>query len=225
MKIKEIFGDLAARVVFHMEAAPVGLKCSFKIFVLTEPELIEQLKKKDRSAFKTIVDTWQDMVFNTAIGILQNAEDAEDVTQETFIQVFESIATFKGESKFSTWVYRITVSKAMDHIRRKKRKKRFAFIQSLYGKDDRPVIDPPDFFHPGVSMENKENAAVLFKAMEKLPANQKTAFILNKVEGLSYSEIGDIMKLSESAVDALLQRAKGNLKKILHEYYESLNKN
>lgn len=193
--------------------------------MIEETELIELLKQKDRAAFKSIVETWQDMVYNTAIGILQNAEDAEDVTQETFVQVFESISSFKGESKFSTWLYRITVSKAMDHIRKKKRKKRFAFIQSLYGKNDRPVIDPPDFFHPGLNMENKENAAVLFKAMEQLPPNQKTAFVLNKIEGLSYIEIGDVMKTSDSAVDALLHRAKANLKKILKDYYEALNKN
>ena len=165
------------------------------------------------------------MVYNTALGILQNAEDAEDVTQEVFIRVFESISSFKGESKFSTWVYRITVSKAMDHIRKKKRKKRFAFIQSLYGKNDEPVIDPPDFFHPGVSLENKENAAVLFKALEKLTPNQKTAFVLNKVEGLSYLEIGEVMKITDSAVDALLHRAKTNLKKILADYYLSVNNN
>ena len=193
--------------------------------MIEETELIERLKKKDRAAFKNIVDTWQDLVYNTAIGILQNAEDAEDVTQETFMQAFESVSSFKGESKFSTWLYRITVSKAMDHIRKKKRKKRFAFIQSLYGKNDKPVIDPPDFFHPGVSMENKENAAVLFKAMEQLPPNQKTAFVLNKVEGLSYIEIGGIMKITDSAVDALLHRAKANLKKILKDYYTALNKN
>lgn len=189
-----------------------------------ETELIELLKQKDRAAFKKIVETWQNMVYNTALGILQNAEDAEDVTQETFIQVYESVSSFKGESKFSTWVYRITVSKATDHIRKKKRKKRFAFIQSLYGKNDAPVIDPPDFFHPGVSMENKENAAVLFKAMEQLPGNQKTAFVLNKIEGLSYIEIGNVLKVSDSAVDALLQRARANLKKILKEYYSSFNK-
>jgi RNA polymerase sigma factor (sigma-70 family) len=190
-----------------------------------ETELIELLKKKDRAAFKDIVETWQNMVYNTALGILQNAEDAEDVTQETFVQVFESVSSFKGESKFSTWLYRITVSKAMDHIRKKKRKKRFAFIQSLYGRNDEPIIDPPDFFHPGVGMENKENAAVLFKAVEQLPGNQKTAFVLNKVEGLSYIEIGNIMQITDSAVDALLQRAKANLKKILKEYYSAFNKN
>ncbi len=192
--------------------------------MIEETELIELLRKKDRAAFKSIVETWQNMVYNTALGILQNAEDAEDVTQETFIQAFESVSSFKGEAKFSTWLYRITVSKAMDHIRKKKRKKRFAFIQSLYGNNDRPIIDPPDFFHPGVSMENKENAAVLFKALEQLPPNQKTAFVLNKIEGLSYIEIGDVMKITDSAVDALLHRAKSNLRKILKDYYITLNK-
>jgi RNA polymerase sigma-70 factor, ECF subfamily len=187
---------------------------------LNERELIALLKKKDREAFKIMVDTWQDMVYNTAIGLLQNAEDAEDAAQEVFIQVYESVSSFKEESKFSTWLYRITVSKCLDHIRKKKRKKRFAFIQSLYGKNDGQMIEPPDFFHPGVKMENKENAAVLFKAVNELPAHQKTAFILNKTENLSYREIAEIMESSESAVDALLQRAKKNLQKNLKEYYQ-----
>lgn len=187
---------------------------------MNERELIALLKKKDREAFKKIVETWQDMVYNTALGLLQNAEDAEDTAQEVFMQVFDSIATFKEESKLSTWLYRITVSKSIDHIRKKKRKKRFAFMQSLYGKNDELMIDPPDFFHPGVKLENKENAAILFKAIEKLPANQKTAFVLNKIENLSYHEISEVMKLSDSAVDALLQRAKKNLQGNLKDFFE-----
>ncbi len=186
---------------------------------MNEQELIELVRKKDRIAFKTLVDTWQDMVYNTALGILQNDEDAEDVSQEVFMQVYESISSFKGESKFSTWVYRITISKATDNIRKKKRKKRFAFVQSLYGKNDEQIIDPPDFFHPGISLENKETGAVLFEAIEQLLPNQKTAFVLNKMENLSYREIGEVMNLSEPAVDALLQRAKDKLKKVLRNYY------
>jgi len=163
------------------------------------------------------------MVYNTALGILQNAEDAEDVTQETFIQAFESVDRFKGESKFSTWLYRITFSKSMDHIRRKKRKKRFAFVESLYGRNDQAIIDPPDFHHPGIQLEKKEDAAILFQAVERLPPNQKTAFVLNKMEGLSYREIADIMEVSDSAVDALLQRARANLKKTLSEYFRGMD--
>ncbi len=186
---------------------------------MNERELIVLLKKKDRQAFKEIVEAWQEMVYNTSIGFLQNDEDAEDVAQEVFIQVFESVSSFKEESKLSTWIYRITVSKCLDHLRKKKRKKRFAFIQSLYGKDDHLMIDPPDFFHPGINAENRENASVLFKAISQLPENQKTAFVLNKIENMSYREIGEIMNSSESAVDSLLQRAKKNLQISLKEYY------
>ncbi|MEO9100566.1 MAG: RNA polymerase sigma factor, partial [Ginsengibacter sp.] len=141
--------------------------------------------------------------------------------QEVFIKVFESISSFKEESKLSTWIYRITVSKSLDHIRKKKRKKRFAFVQSLYGKNEELMIDPPDFFHPGIKIENKENAEVLFKAIDKLTENQKTAFVLNKMENLSYREISEVMNSTEPAVDALLQRAKKNLKTILEKFYSS----
>jgi RNA polymerase sigma-70 factor (ECF subfamily) len=186
-----------------------------------ERDLINLLKQKDREAFKTLVETWQDMVFNTALGILQNEEDAEDTAQEVFIQVFESIDNFKEESKLSTWIYRITVSKSLDHIRKKKAKKRLSFLKSLF-KEDGQEIELPDFLHPGIKLENKENAKALFRAMEKLPPSQKTAFVLNKMEGLSYQEVGEIMEISSSAVDSLLQRGRQNLKKELKTAFESI---
>ena len=189
---------------------------------MNEWALIEQLKKGDQSAFKFIVDTWKDMVYNTALSIVQQEEDAEDVTQEVFVQVYQSIEGFKRESKFSTWLYRITLSKAMDHERRKKRKKRFAFVKNLFGEGSEVVVHPPDFNHPGVSLDNKEKAAILFKAMESLPENQRIAFVLNKVEGLSYQEISDVMETTVSAVESLLHRAKSNLRKELKTFYDQL---
>jgi len=188
---------------------------------LDERTLVEQLKRGDGEAFKLIVTTWQDMVYNTALGILQSAEDAEDVAQEVFLQVYESIHTFKGESKLSTWLYRITTSKALDHIRRKKRKKRFAFVQHLFSENNEIMIQPPDFRHPGVVLDNKESAATLFKAIEQLPENQKIAFVLNKVEGLNYHEISEVMKTTVSSVESLLHRAKTNLRKWLQELYRN----
>ena len=122
---------------------------------MNEWNLIERLRQGEDSAFKEIVESSQGLVYNTALGIVQNAEDAEDVTQEVFVQLYESIHSFKGESKLSTWLYRITISKAMDHLRKKKRKKRFAFVQSLFGANDELLHDPPDFTHPGVSLDNK----------------------------------------------------------------------
>ena len=187
--------------------------------VLNEWNLIERLKKGDEAAFKEIVESSQGLVYNTALGIVQNPEDAEDVTQEVFVQLYESIKSFKGESKLSTWLYRITVSKAMDHLRKKKRKKRFAYVQSLFGAKDELVHDPPDFVHPGVSLDNKEKAKELFKAIDQLPAKQKIAFTLNRIEGLSYQEISEIMKLTVASVESLLHRARKNLRKNLETYY------
>ena len=186
---------------------------------MSEWILIEQLKQGNEAAFRTIVETWQDMVYNTALGIIQNAEDAEDISQEVFVQVYESVNTFKGEAKFSTWLYRITVTKTMDHIRRKKRKKRFAFIQSIFGTNDEIAHEPPDFHHPGVALDKKETAAELFKAIEQLPENQKIAFTLNKLEGLNYQQVSEIMNTTVPSIESLLHRAKNNLKKLLEIYY------
>ena len=186
---------------------------------MNERILIEKLQQGDDAAFRSIVEMWQNMVYNTAIGIVQQPSDAEDVAQEVFMQVYESVHTFKGESKFSTWLYRITITKAMDHIRRKKRKKRFAFVQSLFGHDNELVHDPGDFVHPGVRFENKEKAGILFKAISQLPENQKIAFTLHKIEGLSYQEISEVMNVSLSSVESLMHRAKANLRKMLEKYY------
>jgi len=101
---------------------------------------------KGRASFKAIVEAWQDMVYNTAIGIVQNAEDAEDITQETFVQVYQSVHSFRGEAKVSTWIYRIVVTNHWIMCERRKEKKRFAFVQSLFGETE--AIHPPDFHHP-----------------------------------------------------------------------------
>ena len=145
---------------------------------MNESELILGLRNGEETAFKFLVDTYQDRVYNTAMGIVQNAEDAEDVAQEVFIQVFRSIHSFKAESKLSTWIYRITTTRSLDL---------------------------------------KENAARLFRAISQLPDNQKTAFTLHKLEDLSYQEVSEIMKTTIGAVESLMHRAKQNLRKILEK--------
>jgi RNA polymerase sigma factor (sigma-70 family) len=186
---------------------------------LNEWTLIQRLQQGDDAAFKEIVTAWQDMVYNTALGIVQHAEDAEDIAQEVFAQVYQSIGAFKGESKLSTWLYRIAISKSMDHLRRAKRKKRFAFVRSLFGNELEADIHPPDFQHPGVLLDNKENAALLFKAIRHLPDSQRVAFTLHKLEGLSHQEISSAMNTTISSVESLLHRAKTNLRKELERFY------
>ena len=191
---------------------------------MNEVELIQGLRKGDEAAFNFLVKNYQDRVYNTAIGIVQNAEDAEDVAQEVFIQVFRSIHSFKAESKLSTWIYRITTTRALDLLRTRKSKKRFGFLQRLFGDNNEMLYELPDFNHPGVAMDRKENAALLFKAINQLPENQKIAFTLHKLEDLSYQEISEIMQTSVAAVESMMHRAKQNLRKILIETIGPKNK-
>lgn len=188
---------------------------------MEQDKFIEDLKRGDPKALERLFDIYRNKVYNTAIGYAQNAEDAEEITQDVFIEVFNSAGKFKGSSSLSTWIYRITVNKSLDFIRYTKRKKRFAVITSLFSPGTgEQKIDTPDFIHPGIEMEMKEQSAILFKAINKLPDNQKTAFILSKLENLSYNEISEVMKTSVSSVESLLFRAKGNLKKYLSSYYD-----
>lgn len=184
-----------------------------------EQELVEALKDGSEAAFKYMVTSWQDMVYNTSLGLVQNEMDAEDVAQEVFVKAWESIGSFKGESKLSTWLYRITVTKSLDYLRSRKRKKRFAYVQSLFGMNDELVIDPPDFHHPGVVSEKKQLSASLFKALESLPEQQKAAFVLSRIEGLNHKEVSEVLGTTVPAVESLLQRAKLNLRKKLENTY------
>lgn len=166
------------------------------------------------------MDAYGDRVYNTSLGILQNTGDAEDITQEVFITVFQGIHAFRGECSLSTWIYRIAVSHSLDFIKRRKRVKRGGMLRRVFkNREEGSMPDLPDFVHPGVMAERQEEARILFKAIEQLPENQRVAFSLHKIEGLSYQEVGDAMKTSLSAVESLMHRAKQNLRKWLEDYY------
>ncbi len=173
-------------------------------------------------SFKELVDSHKTRVFNTAISFLQNKEDAEDVTQEVFIEVFHSLEKFKGQSSVSTWIYRITVNKSLDHLRKKNRKKRFGFMTSLFNKESGEInVDAGHFEHPGILLEKKEKAKMLFAAIDELSENQKTAFILYHVEELSQKEIGEVMNLTTKAVESLIARARTSLRERLIDLHKN----
>ncbi len=171
--------------------------------------------------FEAIYDQYRHRVYNTVLSYLQHTEDAEEITQDVFIEVFHSMNTFKGEANVGTWIYRIAVNKSLDFLRYKSRQKRFAFFTTLFHpQTDELLHDPPDFHHPGVVLENQEKAAVLFKTIRTLPETQQTAFILTQVEDLSYAEAAAVMKITNAALEALLHRAKQNLRKKLAHLYK-----
>lgn len=188
---------------------------------MNEQELLNQLQAGNENAFKTLVETHQKRVFNTVLAIVQNFEEAEDVSQEVFMEAYQSVKKFRGDSKLSTWLYRIATTKALEEIRKKKTAKRFAFFTNLFGDDNEILHQPVEFEHPGVVLEHKENSKILFKAINLLPDNQKVAFTLYNIEGLSYQEITEVMQLSLSSVESLLFRAKTNLRKSLGDFYKN----
>jgi RNA polymerase sigma factor (sigma-70 family) len=188
---------------------------------LEELKIINGLKAGDREAFQALFGLYRRQVFNTCLGLLQHAHDAEDVAQEVFIEVFRSADKFRGDSKLSTWLYRIAYNKCLDHLRSKNRSKRSGNVVSLDG-EAAPQIPTDNFFeHPGVVLEQKEESKIVFAAISALPENQRVAFTLSKVDGLSYKEIGEVMELNIPAIESLLHRAKLNLKKMLTVYYNT----
>lgn len=184
---------------------------------------INKLKQGNEAEYKLLVETYQARVFNTVIGMVQSYEVAEDVAQEVFIEVFRSIEKFNEQSSLSTWIYRIAVNKSLDQLRHQKRQKRFAFISSLIN-DQGGMREIPHFDHPGIAAEKKEDARFLFEAVESLPDNQKTAFVLSQVEGLPQKEIAEIMDVSVKAVESLIQRAKAALRLKLEKIYDKRRK-
>lgn len=190
---------------------------------IEDRELVENIKSDQPGAFKLLVEKYQEKVLNTCYRFLNNREDAEDMAQEVFVEVYQSISGFKGNSKISTWIFRIAVTKSLDALRKKKRKKRFAQIQSIFGqKEDNEQFLIPDCNDPGKELENQERAAILQGAINSLSENQRIAITLNKCEGFSQKEVAEIMATSVSAVDALIQRAKKNLQKNLYNYYKRI---
>jgi RNA polymerase sigma factor (sigma-70 family) len=187
---------------------------------LLSQEEIEALKNGDQQAYKSLVALFSRKVYNLCLSLLHNQEDAEDATQEVFASVFSSINKFKGDSKLSTWMYRISVNKCKEIIRKKSRKKRFGFLVPLENiETNSPNHTQANFIHPGIELENQERAAILFGAINSLPENQKIAFSMHKLEGIPYDEIAAIMGLSLPSVESLIFRAKQNLRTKLATYY------
>lgn len=174
-------------------------------------ELIKHIAKGDCNAFSSLYSSYKNKVYNTAIGYVQNVEEAEEITQDVFLTIYEKAATFRGKSSVSTWIYRITVNRSLNQLGKRK-------TRPISGEEIKDV-HRVDFDHPGVKLENREKSKLLFAAIDKLPINQKSAFLLSYVEGLPRQEVADITEASLKSVESLLQRAKANLRKQLISIY------
>lgn len=154
------------------------------------------------------------MVFNLALQYVQHTEDAEEITQDVFVKIFQKMDGFRNQSEMKTWIYRITINQSLDFLKAKKSKKRRTLF-SLTNIETVETNDIRDFNHPGVALEQKHAVAAIMKCVHLLPEKQKTALILLKIEHLNQSETAQIMNLSPKAVESLFFRAKKNLLDLL----------
>lgn len=181
------------------------------------------LKAGDQSAFKLIWERYQRRVINVAYRLLGSREEAEEVAQETFLRVYLSAESYKPKAELFTYLYSIASHLALNRLRKKKRS-RWLSLDRL--REDGKVGDGAEFAtdpgdQPDQSLERAEREAAVRRALDALPAAQRTAVVLSRYEGLSYAQIAEVMDISVSAVESKLHRAKRTLRKKLSAYSEN----
>jgi RNA polymerase sigma-70 factor (ECF subfamily) len=174
--------------------------------------LVNELQNGSEWAFRELVQRYQDIVVRTAFAYLKNKDEAEDLAQEVFIAVYENISSFRNEANLKTWIYRITINKSINQIRKLKWKSALSQVENILETIAHITKDKND---PYSNLVNKEQELIVQRAMNKLPESQQTAFILHKYDDLSHQEIAKVMNISIPAVESLIHRAKMNLQKNL----------
>lgn len=169
----------------------------------------------DSKAFKEIVDAHQVMVRSITRKFALSTEDAEDIAQIVFLDVYKNLHTFRGTSKLSTWIYRITLTKCIDFVRKQKRRSKIVQIKDFFSLSGNETEYKDTTAGPEKQAVETEQKRILYKALNTLPENQRSALVLSKIEGFSQQEIADTLGTTVPAVESLLHRAKGNLRKVL----------
>ncbi len=188
---------------------------------LPDESLVAQAQQKDYKAFEELVKRYEGKIYGHTVRLLGNREDAEDVLQETFLNVFRSLDRFRGDSSFSTWIYRIATNNALMRLRKLSHGEREL-------NDELPppesmkrqalashILDPKDAFL------EKEMLRELDKAVEKLPEKYRTIFLLRDVEEFPTDKTAQVLGISEAAVKSRLHRARLFIREaLLHKFEE-----
>ncbi|MGB1800389.1 MAG: RNA polymerase sigma factor RpoE [Gammaproteobacteria bacterium] len=175
---------------------------------VTDKELIDRVKNGDKAAYDLLVLKYQQRIVNLVSRFVRNQSDALDVTQEAFIKAYRALPNFRGESAFYTWLYRIAVNTAKNHLAVQSRR------PSGSGHDVSEIeqIEGADALKEQATPENlilkDELQATVLKAIEDLPEDLKTAIMLREIEGLSYEEIADVMECPIGTVRSRIFRAR-----------------
>lgn len=183
--------------------------------------LVQQAQDGNETAFAQLIDAHSEKIIQLAWRLIGNRSEAEEISQEAFLRLFKSLATFRGDSSVGTWLYRTTSRLAIDHLRREKLKRKLFFFR---GEDDERS-DPVELaVDPSASaqelLEAQETAKQVQQVLERLPARQKAVFVLRHQEGLPLKEIAAMLGLSEGTVKTHLHRAVSQFRNELGEIGE-----
>lgn len=181
-----------------------------------ESFLIKKAARGDVESFEKLIEAHQKKVFNIALGMLKNPADAEDIAQDVFIKVYKSLKNFKGQSSFSTWLYRVTTNTCLDELRRRKTRQTFSIDEEIVtqeGEVSKQVVD--DSPSPDEILEKNELKRNISHAISKLAKEHRTVIVLRDMQGFSYEEIANILQLPLGTVKSRINRARLTLKDIL----------
>lgn len=173
--------------------------------------LIRSFIKGDESTFRTLVIRHKEKVRNLVFITLGDAEFVDDISQDVFISIYHKLREFRFESKFTTWLYRITVNKCRDYLRKKR-------VRSIFV----PIKDSDTEYGTGPFSENVDVPNLVRSAIEKLPEKLKIPLVMRDIEGLSYKEIADKLGTEVGTIKSRIFRARESLKVILEPYQKEL---
>lgn len=189
-----------------------------------EKSLIEECKQGDIESFELLIKDHQQMAFNIAYRMLGNIEDARDASQDAFIKIFKNIKTFKGNSSFSTWMYRIVSNTCLDELRKKKKHHNYSYDNPIKTEDGEMSRNIPMVENtPEEIINMKESQKLIQNALNKLSDQNKAVIVLRDIKGFSYEQISEILNCPEGTVKSRISRARVALKTILVKDMELFN--
>ena len=178
-------------------------------------ELLEAVRAGDATAYRGLVEKYQNRVYSMVYGMVRNREDARDITQDAFVKAYNNLDSFRLESSFYTWLYRIAMNLAIDFLRKSKRRPTTEFDETIATRDEGGIDEVHNTLSPRAALERKQLYDRIMSAMQKLPDDQRQVILLRELEGLSYREISDVMDIPEGTVMSRLFYARKKLQKLL----------
>jgi RNA polymerase sigma-70 factor (ECF subfamily) len=179
---------------------------------MSDETLVSMFQSGDKHVFNTLVLRYQERVRNLIHSVMGNI-DIDDIGQDVFVKVYESLHKFRYESSFYTWLYKIVLNRCRDEMRRNKLR-RFLSLDSAMEKDSSHPSHPPEYLEQG------QLADAIEKALGALSQNHRVVVVLKDIQGLSYEEIAEVMRCGIGTVKSRLARARGHLKEILEPYMD-----